>query len=130
MKKLLKIILPGVAILICLLVLIICNDRNSFSQAEAIAEVIKIHSDFPSKPNRTVIKTLGTGGPSGSTAKVKFTTTVKLVEKNGYLVTLTKDWGFTVNGNYAKSYWKYKVTRNSTKLVDSVDKDILINTMK
>jgi len=92
-KKFLKIISPGVVVCICLLVLIVCNDRKSFTQSEAIAEVIKIHSDFPSKPNRAIIKKLGTGGPSGSTAKVKFTTTVKLVEKETYLVTLTKDWG-------------------------------------
>lgn len=130
MKKILKIIMLTILILVYSLVLIACNSRNDFSEAEAITKAVKIHAGFPINPDDTITKELPIGGPQGSTAKVKFTTKVELVEKDTYLVTLTKDWGFSMNGTYVKSYWKYKVTPNSTKLIDSVDNDNRPNSMK
>lgn len=70
------------------------------------------------------------GGKQSSTAKVKFTTEVEKSSGSSYVVTLTKDWGFSVNGKYAKSYWKYNVTRESTSLLESNDNDNLINIIK
>ncbi|MDV3427508.1 MAG: hypothetical protein LIR50_10795 [Bacillota bacterium] len=101
------------------------NNLDSFSQTEAIAVSVKNHPDFPISPNYTVIKELPIGGPSGSTAKVKFTTKVELYGKRTFLVTLTKDWGITVNGTFIKSFWKYKVTPNGIELLESVDNDYL-----
>jgi hypothetical protein len=106
------------------------NNSSGFSQAEAIAEPIKKHPDFPINPNNTITKELPIGGKSGSTSKVKFTTKVESSGVDKYLVTLTKDWGITVNGTYVKSFWKYEVTPNNTKLIDSVDNDNLPNIIK
>ena len=106
------------------------NNLDSFSQAEAIAVSVKNHPEFPINPNVTVTKELPIGGPSGSTAKVKLTTKVELSGKRTVLVTLTKDWGITVNGTYAKSFWKYKVTPNDIELLESVDNDYLPNIIK
>ena len=77
-----------------------------------------------------ISKKLPTGGYEGATTNVKFTTKA---QKNGeatYLVTLTKDWGITVNGKYVKSFWKYNVTTNNVTLVDSIDNDNLTNQIK
>lgn len=70
------------------------------------------------------------GGEQGATANVKFTTKVDKVGESTYVVTLTKDWGITVNDKYAKSSWKYNVTLNSVTLLESIDNDNLPNTMK
>lgn len=138
MKKTLKFTILIMMIFVCFINFEGCksvtqvskNNSNRFSQAEAIAESVKKQPDFPANPNDTIIKELPTGGPPGSTAKVKYTTKVESSGKNSYLVTLTKDWGITVNGTYAKSFWKYEVTPNSIKLIDSVDNDKLPGTMK
>lgn len=49
---------------------------------------------------------------------------------NAYVVSLTKDWGITVNGTYVKNSWKYKVTPENVVLVEKVDNDYLPGTMK
>jgi hypothetical protein len=45
-------------------------------------------------------------------------------------VTLTKDWGITVNGKYVKSSWKYKVTPESISSIEIIDNDYFINRIK
>ena len=104
--------------------------NQKFSEADAISKLIKEHPDFPVKPSEVIIKKLPTGGPSGTTANVMFSTSIENIEKGTYAITLTKDWGITVNGKYAKSYWKYKVTSSSITLTDSIDNDYLPNSMK
>jgi hypothetical protein len=104
--------------------------NNTFDEGKAISMVIKDHLDFPTRPSDTLSKELPTGGPQGSIAKVKFTTKVEPYGKDTYLVTLTKDWGITVNGKYAKSSWKYTVTPNSVALLERIDNDYLPNIMK
>lgn len=103
---------------------------KEFSEADAISKLIKEHPDFPVKSSEVIIKKLPTGGPSGTTANVMFSTSIENIEKGTYAITLTKDWGITVNGKYAKSYWKYKVTSSSITLTDSIDNDYLPNSMK
>lgn len=106
------------------------QSHNTFDEAKAISMVIKDHQDFPSNPSETVTKKLPTGGPQGTTANVKFITKVEKVGESTYVVTLTKDWGITVNGKYVKSFWKYNVTPNSVALLENIDNDNLPNVMK
>jgi hypothetical protein len=105
-------------------------NNNEFSQDKAISMVIKDHSEFPSNNVDTLIKKLPTGGPSGTTADVKFTANIERSSGNAYTVTLTKDWGITVNSKYIKSSWKYKVTPDNVVLLEKVDNDYLTGTMK
>lgn len=106
------------------------SNPNNFTEAKAITEALKNHPEFPVNSNTTITKDLTIGGPQGSTAKVKFTTNAEACAKDEYLVTLTKDWGFSVNGTYVKSFWKYKVSPHSTSLIESVDHDNLPGIMK
>lgn len=100
-------------------------DRN-----EAILMAIKDHPGFPASTSGKTTWKLPIGGPKGSTADVTFATSAQKTEDQIYIVTLTKDWGLTVNGTYVKSYWKYQVTPDSVTLIDSVDNDELPNLMK
>lgn len=104
--------------------------NNKFNESEAISMVVKSHPDFPPNQEDTLIKKLPTGGPDSSTANVKFSTKVEKSSENVYVVTLIKDWGLSVNGKYAKSTWKYKVTHNGVTLLESIDNDYLPNMMK
>lgn len=104
--------------------------NNTFNENKAILMVIKEHTNFPAIPSKSIIKELPTGGPQGSTTKVKFTTEVEKSSKSAYVVTLIKDWGITVNKKYVKSSWTYKVTPNGITLLKSNDNDNLINSMK
>jgi len=78
--------------------------NKTFDEAKAISMVIKDHQDFPSNPSDIVIKKLPTGDPYGSNRDVKFTTKVEKMGKSTYEVILTKDWGFSFNNEYVKSY--------------------------
>ena len=97
--------------------------QKSFDQAQAVVMVVKNHPDFPFSPSDTKIEKLPTGGPQGTTADVKFTTAVMKVGDTAYIVTLTKDWGITVNGKYVKSIWKYSVNPSKVIALESVDND-------
>lgn len=138
MKKTLKFNLFVILLFVCLVGFVGCkndtkasiNNSNGFNQAEAIAEAVKSHPEFASNPNDTVTKELPIGGKQASTAEVKFTTKVESSDKSTYLVTFTKDWGITVNGTYVKSFWKYRVTQDNIKLIESVDNDNLPNIIK
>lgn len=121
-----------------LLSIIGCNNRNisttlsnnTFNEVKAISMVVKDHTDFPLSQSETLSKELPIGGPQGSTAKVKFTTKVEESSESAYVVTLTKDWGISVNGKYVKSSWKYNVTPDRVTLLESTDNDYLPSTMK
>ncbi|MDR3602653.1 MAG: cell wall-binding repeat-containing protein [Desulfosporosinus sp.] len=93
---------------------------KEFSEADAISKLIEEHPDFPANPAEIITRKLPTGGPVGSTANVKFSTSVENIGNGTYIITLTKDWGII------KSYWKYKVTSGIT-LTDSIDNDYLPN---
>ena len=105
-------------------------NTKEFSELDAISILIKNHPDFPVKPSEVITKKLPIGGPPGTTANVKFSTSLENVKQGTYMITLTKDWGITVNGKYARSFWKYKVTSSSITLTDSIDNDYLPNIMK
>lgn len=132
MKKSIKISLVIILILIVTLTtaLFAQQNKSSFDKTQAISMVIKDHPDFPSNPSDVISKKLPTGGKMGSTADVKFTTEVNKTEESSYMVILSKDWGLSVNGKYVKSIWKYEVTANSVKLVESLDNDMLPELMK
>ena len=132
MKKTLSFIL-----LVCIFISLVgcgkvssVSNSNEFTQDKAISMVIKDHSEFPSNNVDTLTKKLPTGGPPGTTANVKFTTNIEKSSGDVYTVTLTKDWGITVNEKYVKSSWKYKVTPDNVVLLKKVDNDYLPGTMK
>lgn len=106
------------------------NSSNVFSTSEAVSKVVSEHPDFPYNTNKAIIKKLPIGGPPGTAANVKFTTKVKSAGKEQYIVTLTKDWGITINGKYARSFWKYAVTPDSVTLMECIDNDYLPNMIK
>jgi len=127
----------SVIVLVCIFISLVgygktssAANNNGFSEVKAISMVIKDHSEFPSNKVDILTKKLPTGGPSGTTADVKFTTNIEKSSGNTYTVTLTKDWGITVNGKYVKSSWKYKVTPDNVILLEKVDNDYLPGTMK
>ena len=99
-------------------------------EAKAISMVVKYHPDFPSNQFYTITKKIPIGGSSGTTENVKFTTRVEKEVDSTYVVTLTKDWGICVNGEYAKSTWQYNVASNSITLLESNDNDNLILNIK
>ncbi|WP_425800862.1 hypothetical protein ACHOLT_11845 [Desulfitobacterium sp. Sab5] len=113
---------------ICICILLV--GCTTFDEAKAIAIVIKDHPEFPTNPSDAVLKKLPIGGKQGAIANVKFTTKVEKDGKSTYLVTLTKEWGITVNGEYVKSFWKYDVTPNNAVLLESIDNDNLPNLIK
>lgn len=104
-------------------------DNNTFDETKAISMALKEHPDFPSSQSDT-ITIEPTGGNYNATENVKFTTKVEKVKESTYEVTLTKDWGISVNGKYAKSSWKYKVTPNSVTSLEIIDNDYLIKQIK
>lgn len=104
------------------------NESDGISETQAIEKVIKEHPDFPNAAG-TITKKLPIGGPVGSTADVKFTTKVETTN-DAYVITLIKDWGITVNGKYAESFWKYQVTGSGASLIDSEDNDNLVKQIK
>jgi len=105
------------------------NSDSTFDEAKAISLIIKDNPDFPSNSSDTLTKELPIGGPQGATADVKFTTKIDKIDETTYSATLTKDWGITVGGDYAKSYWKYLVTPKGVSQSESCDKDYLIDAM-
>lgn len=104
--------------------------NKTLDETSAISMVLKNNVDFPSKTSDVLVKKIVTGGPGGNYASVKFTTKVEKKAEGIYIVTLTKDWGFTFNDEYVLSYWKYKVTASGVTLIESKDKDKLPNMMK
>jgi hypothetical protein len=106
-------------------------NKNTFDEVKAISMVVKDHSKFLSSQFDTITKELPIGGGNyGATEKVKFTTKVEKVEESTYIVTLTKDWDSSVNGKYVKSYWEYNVTPYSVILLESIDNENLLESIK
>lgn len=95
MNKSLKFNLIVMLILVCFISLLAYkNNISSFSQAQAITQIIKIHPEFPANTNDTITKDIEVrGGPNIliTTAKVKFITKIEAVEKNSYI-----NWFFFV----------------------------------
>lgn len=107
------------------------SNDNVFDETKAISMIIKDHADFPSNPSDTIVKKISIGGRSHTdTTDVKFMTEVQKDGESAYIVTLTKDWGITVNGKYVKSLWRYKVTPNNISLLDFIDNEDLPKIIK
>jgi hypothetical protein len=102
-----------------------------FDEAVAAALVLKDHPDFPKAGEIKKIETTAGGpGPTKLNGELK-TMVEKSSQKDTYVVTLTKAWNITVNGNEAKSVWKYKVTKDAkVELISSEENDKIINTIK
>ena len=105
-------------------------NNEKFSEERAISMVIKDHPEFPSNKADTITNKLPIGGKSDTTVDVKFKTSIEKSLGDVYNVTLTKDWGITVNGTYVKSFWKYKVTPDNVVIVEKVDNEHLPSIIK
>ena len=108
-----------------------CTERPvNMTEASAIELAQKQQPDFPIKAGEIRTVKQPTGGPSGSTTNIEYTT---MAEKNAdgeYLVTFLKDWNFVINDLPIISYWKYKVGSNGVFLIESQDKDYWMSTVK
>jgi hypothetical protein len=58
------------------------------------------------------------------------TTVEASLEPDTYIVTLIKNWNFSVNGKKLLGYWKYKATPQSVQLIGSEDNTDLIRIVK
>ena len=88
----------------------------AFTQSQAIALVLKEQSDFPSDPNKPIIRQENNGGPYGVKLPVQYSTKAEKINDTTYIVTLTIE---PVSNKKIKGYWKYKVTPESVVLIES-----------
>lgn len=95
------------------------ENSKEFSPSDAVNMVLQKHPEFPSKIDEVITKQVGVGGPCcDNKVRVELTTKIEELDRERFIVTLTKYWKFTYNGNYALSYWKYKVTSQGLCLID------------
>ena len=62
--------------------------------------------------------------------KVDLKTNVQTADKGTFVITLSKDWHYSIDNKQVKSYWKYKVSKNNIILLNSVDNEHLIDGIK
>lgn len=77
----------------------------------------------------TVSKEVPVGGPVGNKTKLDMKNSVKTSGTN-YIVTLTEDYNYVVNGTKAISYWKYEVSPDGVKLLHKSENGSIINVVK
>lgn len=121
------------ALFLTLLVISGCSGNRTvkpITEEEAILKVIVDNLDFPSNTKDIIAKSIPIGGRPGTTVSVKFTTEAEKINDTTYNITLIKDWGMTFNNNYIKCFWKYEVTPDMVKLIDSENNEHLIPIMK
>lgn len=78
---------------------------------------------------KTVSKEVPVGGPVGNSTKLDMKNSVKPSGTN-YIVILTEDYHYVVNGTKAISYWKYEVSPDGVKLLDKSENGSIINEVK
>lgn len=93
-----------------------------FSATQAVAAVLQDHPEYPMAGDTQAIETI-TGGPApGTKVTGTLSTTVEpATEPDTYIVTLTKRWNLTVNDQALAGHWKYKVSPQGVRLVESED---------
>lgn len=91
----------------------------------------KLDYKFPlsTTVGKTVSKEVTVGGPAGNKTKLNLKNSIKPSGTN-YIVTLTEDFNYIVNGKKAISYWKYEVSPNGIKLLDNNENGSIINEVK
>lgn len=124
--------LKKVYIVLAISILLIggCTSRTiTLTESNAIERVHKDHSDFPIKAGET--KTIKQPiGPFGSIRNVDYKTTADKTVDGKFIITFSKDWHQTVNGQIVFSYWKYSVGPEGVTLLESQNKDDLIHLIK
>lgn len=116
------------AVICFLLVLTSCS--APFTEVQAISKALEKNPGYPADPGKTNTIEVPIGGPEGNKAPVDLTTAVTSAGKDVYMVTLTKDWHYVVNGTTVLSTWQYRVSRDSIVLVESHDMDAVMNSIK
>ena len=107
------------------------QNGNVFSEADAIALVLKDFPQFPDRVGEVNSTEVITGGLyPGLCVKVDFTTEVIKQENNKFTVKLIKQWNFEINGLRPVSYWTYEVEPDYMVLVDTYDMDYFVPLVK
>jgi hypothetical protein len=78
---------------------------------------------------KTVSKEVPVGGPVRNSTKLDMKNSV-VPSGTNYIVTLTEDYHYVVNGTKAISYWKYDVSPNGVKLLGKSENGSIINGVK
>lgn len=128
--------IPAFIITICLAALLLfsgCGSSNvknanlkgrtPFEKSDAINKVLLNHLEFPGKDGEVKRIEVPIGGKQGAKAHVDLKTTVEESGKDTFVVTLTKDWNLSINGQKVISRWKYKVTSGELTLIGCEDND-------
>lgn len=105
--------------------------ETAFTPDQAVAAVLADHPEFPQAGESNPIETM-TGGPYPGT-KVEgtlFTSVEASSEPERYIVTLAKQWNFSVNDKELKGLWKFEVTPDAVRLLESNDNTDLIHVVK
>lgn len=92
----------------------------TFAPEEAVAKVLKLHSEFPSAgSDKQVYEDIG--GIQGHKQPVTLTTKVEKRSQLNYIVTLMKDYNLRVGDKEVIQYLVYSVEPNSIILIDKQD---------
>lgn len=112
-------------------VLPVSSTADAFDQQKAVAAVLDDHPEFPLPGEVKEIETV-TGGPApGSKVTGTLATAVdKMSESDNYIVTLTKQWNLTINGQKLVGVWKYEVSPRGVQFIESKDNTVLVQTVK
>ena len=89
----------------------------TFTPSQAIARVVNGESEYPTDPNKPIIRLENNGGPYLAKTNISYSTKVQKLVDNSYIVTLTKE----PVGNKmprGKGYWKYYVTPYEVELIE------------
>ncbi|MDQ0116033.1 hypothetical protein J2T15_005509 [Paenibacillus harenae] len=110
----------------------VTDDQNAgFDENQAVAAVLKEKPDFPPSGQAKEIEVVTGGKAPGTKVKGTLSTTVAASSSPGkYTVTLMKNLDYTINEEVLRGYWIYEVTPEETRLVESNDNTILIETVK
>lgn len=111
-------------------------ENNKLTEDEAIVRVINYHNasrdvesdyDFPLsiKSNEIVSKKIKIGGKYPGDGTLDMSVTIE-DKPESFIVTLTENYHYVVNGTKAISYWKYEVSYNGVKLLEEKEDGNLV----
>ncbi|WP_052339534.1 hypothetical protein [Gorillibacterium massiliense] len=103
----------------------------SFSEQQAVSIVLKDHPEYPEAGQTKAIETVTGGLAPGTKVTGSLATEVEAaLDPQTYIVTLTKEWNFSVNGEKLIGKWVYNVTPEGAQMLSSEDNTDLIQIVK
>ena len=92
--------------------------------------VILMRKDFPDwEGSREILVNVG-GKPPGLAVRVLLETTAEKINKDVYVVKLTKVWDIEIGGKQPVSTWTYKVSGDKVELIGYEDNDDMVEIIK